>query len=356
LALACVLALGGCSRPLNQEYGRSHGNSLNGTQVFYDLLQARGHEVSRGYRLSSRSVERADALVVVHKQRAVDPLVAEGLVYWLTDEPKRVAIFVARDFDAAVQFWSDVRDHLRQQRDAELLVKAEERRTAALAALAAGPGVGADAAPCYPLCGASARAAPFFARLDPAYPLAAGVGLDTRLYLRRHPQAEERDRTLLSVAGAPFAVEKDVAGSRLLILANGAFVLNYMMVDAERRKLAVNLADRLRGRRRVSFFEGRDLSDAGALGSARGLLKLYNPFRFLRNPLFLFVILHWLVVGLVFLASRSQIFGRPLVPVERRPYRFSSHIAAYGELLERSADREYATDLVETHRTRDGTG
>ncbi|MHB8899382.1 MAG: hypothetical protein ACYC6Y_11595, partial [Thermoguttaceae bacterium] len=106
--------LAGCGiTHLQDEYGRRNGPaafaSVNGTAVLSDMCEARGHTVFSWPVLSPRIQDRADAIVWFpddYEPPAGD--VQNWLERWLKAKPGRTLVYVGRHFDAEAWYWENV--------------------------------------------------------------------------------------------------------------------------------------------------------------------------------------------------------------------------------------------------------
>jgi len=159
--------------------------------------------------------------------------------------------------------------------------------------------------------------------------------------------------------------QRDPVGkSQLIVVANGSFLLNLMLVNHEHRKLAGRLiAEIERGGGRpqeVVFLES---------GSGGPPIREHDPTQ--RGPSGLEALLVWptwwmfahlAFAGILLMLSRWPIFGIPReLPPEDAPD-FGRHIEALGELLRSTGNRAYAISRVIHYRqtvrgeTRPGRG
>src|SRR5262249_47818355 len=101
--------LAGCGGPrLETTYGRARGQSVNGTGALVALLRAEGHEVRVAPRLDEKVGAWADTLVRFAPYGGPpDHSASDWCVDWLGGRPGRRLVYVARDFDAEAEYWTE---------------------------------------------------------------------------------------------------------------------------------------------------------------------------------------------------------------------------------------------------------
>jgi len=146
---------------------------------------------------------------------------------------------------------------------------------------------------------------------------------------------------LLESGADPLVTSERIGASRVIVVANGSFLLNLPLVNHEHRKLAGQLIDEVGPPDRTVVF----------LESGPG-----GPFVFETDPdsgppsaLAIFhiwpanwILLHLAVVGVILCFSRFPIFGRPRDPEPEGTSDFGRHVQALGKLLQRSGDTAHA--------------
>ena len=183
---------------------------------------------------------------------------------------------------------------------------------------------------------------------DPAWlegvdPAKVEIELESRL---EPPPAA---KILLASKGDVLVSSTPWQGSRLIVVANGSFLLNVPLVNHEHRKLAGKLIDEIGPPgQKVVFLEsgsgGPPIRDKDpTLGSPTGL-EIFNLWP--TN----WILLHLAAVGVIFCFVRWPIFGRPRRVKRVAASDFGRHIAAEAELLKRSGDRTYATARLMHYR------
>ena len=163
----------------------------------------------------------------------------------------------------------------------------------------------------------------------PTYPWAAPPRFTTLLGSR-----EEELVTRISFAN----------GSRILVVPNGSFLLNLPLVNHQHRKLAGKLITACAPPGHIVFLEsgpdGPKVLDTDPDASYPTGLEIFTVW-----PLNV-IMLHLTFVGILLLIALFPIFG-PAYPLSRSsPSDFGKHIIAFGELLERTRDRQFAIDRV----------
>jgi hypothetical protein len=329
--VAGLLFLGGCGSELSTDYGRSTGNSINGTRVLYRMLENRGHKVFRWEPEGSKS--RADTYVVFAPGNWNYRLSSQ-IYEWLWDDAQ--VLFVAADFNALYYFWEDVARAARAQGLTEMIQAAENAKFDVLGRRLSGP------EPHAPV-DFDRRVLPAIGGWPEDGPLAPIPLRRARLYLNYFPGAGEAE-TLLSVDETPFVIRSyDNDYGDLFVLANGGFLLNYALINHDRRVLASRLVDQLGKPRRVAFVE------ASAMGKGGGGTRTSETFHLLKDPAMRRVFGHLFLFAIMWLLMQSPILGKPRRNISNAVHHFTAHLRAYASLLYRSGDRAHAQDLISAY-------
>jgi len=353
LALAGVAAVlvSGCSRDISTVYGQRKGpgvtESVNGTAVLGEMFERAGHRVSSWGSLSPRLKERADCIVWFPDDfNPPDDNVREWLEEWLMDRPGRTLVYVGRDFDAAPRYWLRI---LPGTPGGQLTEVRRRARTAMNAFQAERP-----IAPKSSECDWFTIEHDYLPRDvrslegDPKW----GEGIDpSKLQIelngRMAPSASAE--VLLESEGDMLISSETWDESRLLVVANGSFLLNLALVNHEHRKLAGRLIETVGPPRQTVVF----------LESYRGGPPIHEgePWSGIPTGMEIFqvwptnwILLHLAALGIIFCFSRWPIFGPPRSLDPPGLADFGKHIHALGELLERSGDRGYALARIEHYR------
>ena len=359
--IALAIGLAGCGGTnVETAYGRSRGQSINGTNVLADLIRARGHTVRTAVRYSDALGTWAQGIVRFAPHPG-PPSRAEGdwLIAWLRGGPGRKLVYVVRDYDAGPEFWAqmlaglpaqgrdDERSQIKARRAASLAWRADlpERaknpvdRDEWFGTLPGESGPAGQMVPCKGLDG----------------PWAADVAAaDAALPRHEAIRAENNEDVLLSGDGDKLAVawnfhaeedEPDAAPSSVLVLANGAFTLNAGLLNRARRPLATRVVDWLGDDpTQVAFVEGgRALAD-----EERGEV---SPFHLLTVAPFNWVAAHLLIFGGLFAFSLATTLGRPRPEPPEDFERTSAHPKALGSILARTRQIDLAREILAKYRT-----
>jgi hypothetical protein len=362
--VACAAA--GCGVTVGPEtgYGRSRTDSVNGTRVIVNLFRERGHDVRVARRQSDELRDWADA-IVRFSQHPGPPSKDEAEWYseWLSQQPGRSLVYVPHDYDATVEYWD---------RALAQLPKGEPERTRERIAAARKPAVGWEGR-LPPVPKSLAPAAEWFSVEKNAAPTVCqklggpwATGLDPKAVdLTRHDTLKvEAERVLLSGDGKPLVVDWWAdGGSRVLVPANGAFLLNLPLTEPSRWPLAARTALWVEGddttdasgaaeiddraskpakRLRVAFLEGSAVTAAETVEpSPLQLLKVW-PFGAVAAQLFF--------LGLAACLARAPRLGRPRPAAPSGADRPAAHPEALGALLARAGRAGEARALLDTYR------
>ena len=166
--------------------------------------------------------------------------------------------------------------------------------------------------------------------------------MDAELASRIEPGSDAD--TLLKSENDVLVSSAPLGDGRLIVVANGSFLLNAMLVNREHRKLAGVLIDRIGPPpKRVVFLEsgpdGPPIHEKDPSGSSTGV-EIFHLWP--TN----WILFHLAAVGILLCFSRWPIFGRPREPAREAASDFGKHIDALAELLARSGDRSQATSRV----------
>lgn len=350
LIVVSLLFVAGCDRPINGEYGQRTGPgasaSVNGTAVFSKMFEQAGHRVSSWDALTPRLMKKADCIVWFPDDfEPPKPEVREWLWDWLMAESDRTLIYVGRDFDAEPWYW----EHVLPGAPPEKLAAIRNR----LAVTRRAYELAREKLPKSEDCD--------WFELDSSVPLrqirslegdfawlegvdATGIEIELRSRLSPSEAAE-----VLLKSGDDAIVSREYCDlGRLIVVANGSFLLNLPLVNHEHRKLAAQLIAEIGpAGQKVVFLEshagGPPIREDRSTAMFNGM-EVFNVWP--TN----WILLHLAVLGIIFCFLRWPIFGRPWEPPVAGASDFGRHVDALADLLKRSHDRDYAVSRVLNYR------
>jgi hypothetical protein len=333
LAAAGYVASAGCGSGPETEYGSSRGSSINGISAFASMLRNRGHELRTAVRLTDELKDWAQGIIRFAPYPG-PPARDEAAWYqtWLAAAPDRWLMYVVRDFDAEAEYWAEVRDGLSEQSQADRRAEAEEKRSAATGWVNRLPSRAKDGAdpvtwfgpgpPLDPPRVCTRLSGPWAADLDGA---AAALPL-------HEPLDGPGQRVLTDGDDKTFVLEKTRSGQgRVLVIANGSFLLNAGLIKAARRPLALRALDWPgRAVQRIALLEG-----SFVLAKEEREPGLWELLR--KLPTLRWIALQLGMAGLLAALARAVRLGRPHPEPASEADRPAAHAEALGALLARSS-------------------
>ena len=372
LALAAMLFVvactAGCDRDPETRYGTVRGESLNGVSAFVQLLRDTGLRTGTRRFLSERIVGRADVAIVFAAGFGPPDAEARDLLgRFLAAPGDQTLVFVARDSDAAIDYWQTVAgmpglepakagQARARQREAAVELRSNVKETFTVADAAAEDDTAAG-----PSFGLAARPEPVAPPIDVEAKTAAGpVRVTARWPLARVLEPPPGAKPLWSHDGEPLLVESrgrisdgasasrsgagGADGDRTLVLASAAPLLNGGLVDPGNRRLAAALVGLLPSGSRVVVVGSTRVRPAEEEETAPSTWRLLaiQPHPWIAAQALLAVVL--------FCWWKAPIFGRPRREATGRPQNFGHHVDALGGLLEKSRDEAFAHERLEAWR------
>ncbi|MEX2174978.1 MAG: DUF4350 domain-containing protein [Pirellulaceae bacterium] len=364
VSIGYALTRGSADETLPTAYGKRRGSemarSVNGTGVLAEMFKAAGHRVTTFNRLSPR-LDGFDFIVWAPDDFAPPtPEQREFLEDWLAGgEGGRIVFYIGRDYDAAVAYWSEVRPLAAPEDAPEFqrrLARAKadyrsERAKMPTKAYARWFTAKRDGQPrqVRTLQGpwsegidAAQTEITIEGRLDIPVP-ADKVPADPEIPANFEPLLRSEGDLLVTRVTDPAWTDGQV-----IVLVNGSFVLNYPLVNHEHRKLAARLVNEAGAPGKVVFIEsgpgGPEVLDKEPSGGDS------SPLAFMGVWPLNAILLHVIILGIVFCLARSPIFGRPRELPAEPAADFGKHVAALGELLARTQDRNYAQARLAQYR------
>jgi len=310
------------------------------------MLRHRGHELRTAIRLTGELEDWADGIVRFAPYPG-PPARDEAEWYraWLANDADRWLIYVVCDFDAEAEYWKDVRDGLAGPAESDRRTEADEKRIVAadwVSRLPAKAKTGADPQTwfavdaalvpprvCTKLTGSWAE------ELD-----ATAAALTLHEPLRHEPQG-----VLLAGDGKAFVLDKSLPGlGRVLVIANGSFLLNEALAKTARRPLAERVVEwPARAGQRIALVEG-----SFVLAGREDAPKLWDLFK--RQPALRWIAIQLGLAGLLAALARAPRLGRPRPDPVSGADRPAAHAEALGAMLARAGAAREARELLDRYR------
>ncbi len=360
LARNVFLAMGlsfvlGCQQELDTIYGKRSGplggKSVNGTAVLADMFENAGHRVVSRLALSP-SLESAD--VIVWAPDNFDPPAEEAtqwLETWLVQQSGRTVVFIGRDYDAAPHYWRQVRPAADPEQRAEIGRRLRDARMELQGQRAGQPAQ--VECPWFivdskkPARSIGALSGPWSASVDA-----------TKVEIELNSRVVEKDgwdyEVLLAsqqdlLVGARSIAAWPGGNSRLIVVANGSFLLNVPLVNHEHRKLAGRLIAEVGAvPKKVVFLESGPgavpIREDEPLSGPPSVMAMISVW-----PLGA-IVAHLVVLGLIFVYARWPIFGVAHRLPRSSLSDFGRHVIALGGLLRLTRDAAYARETIASYR------
>ena len=342
LIFLCGLAalLSGCRSGLDTTYGKLSPAfvqaSVNGTDVLAGMFTQAGHEVGSRRVLIASDLAKVDTIVWFPDDYAAPSSEhCEWFDEWLSARPGRTLIYVGRDFDAAPLYWKKMMPLVSEsQQEAYRL---HQQMTNAIARMH--DKLDEDELECswfkidiQPLLLVDKLAGPWQTGID---------AKKTEIELRDRLQPVDKDQEFLTCQDDGVLVFQHTHPgwnkSRVIVVANGSFLLNLPLVNHEHRKLAGKLIDDVTPSGQVVFLEsGRGGPPIEPTDEELALWRFFAAW-----PLNI-ILLQLSVLGVIFCFARWPILGRPKLPPVETVSDFGKHVDAVSQLLRRTRDRQYA--------------
>ncbi|MDR3635019.1 MAG: DUF4350 domain-containing protein [Isosphaeraceae bacterium] len=343
-----VLALAGCGSELETDYGYTRGKSLNGTGVLAELFRKQGHEIRAAVRLTDELEEWADVIVRFAPYPGPPALEeADWYARWLDHEAGRRLVYVVHDYDAEPDFWTEVLSRLPQGTPARERERVERRQQDARHwsdHLPTPPKEIADATNWFSI---TRTTKPPSACKTLEGPWADGIDAKNTAITRHDTLKVDSETVLLKGDGEALVMEwTRYNGSRVLVAANGSFLVNAALLNKARRPLADGTiawaTDEGEGLS-VAFVEGRFVT-----GEAAGMPSIWSMLRRLWE--FRWIAFQMLLLGLAVCLARAARLGRPRSEPSAGTDRPVAHPEALGALLARTRQAGDARAILEAYR------
>jgi hypothetical protein len=339
--------------------GSNHRTSVNGTKALANILEAMGKNVDKTSRLSPR-IDRYDTIIFFSQDRSPPTQeMIDRIDTWLSDNHFRTFIYVGRDFDAEVEYWRTVlaqadvagKSHARRR-----LARAMATQDQARHGMQPNNGlIGSRFEPpetecewylaqSYPQQKATSLAGPLAAGVD-----AAQSDISYHTLLTPNPKQPHSTETLLMSDGHVFSFslqQKEWNESRVIIVSNGSFLLNYPLINVENRILTNNLL------KQTPYAQDILLLESGSdVAISESEYENHNRWSWITKPPLKYIVPQFLFWGILFCFVFFPIFGRPRHVANRSTTNFKQHISAMGRLLLRTKSPDQILGWLKDYRT-----
>ncbi|MBI1249504.1 hypothetical protein GC197_16890 [bacterium] len=384
LLILMVGMLAGCSKAkpksLPTAYGKrtgTAGSSVNGTRALSEMFREAGYPVQSAEQISPRTL-RSDIIIWVPSDfQEPSQKMRDTILHWLDEKDGRTFIYIGRDYDASIQYWTEIMDQVApdKQFDAmrqrslaieefdelrnDMIVgrndqffKIETDKPERIATKLSGLwSDGIDG---------SKTHIQLRSKMDPGLvdgspsqgntkknPADGDDEEEPPVYLVEdvEPLLSSRGETIVARLGSDFS------DSQIILINNGSFLLNLPLVNREHRKLAGKLINQCGQTyfdpESVAFLETngpvRIMSADDATGGNSGWEWLS------KWPLNLVGLqMAWWLIVLCF--ALYPIFGRPKQLPAAENSDFKKHIDSVGDLLQATDDYAYAQLRLEQYQ------
>ncbi len=360
LILILLLACTGCNQ-LETDYAAYRGKSINGVQVFIDLIRSEGHQVDPWPALGEHLYNDYDIVIIFHDEfSAPSPEAIEYIEDLIDWSDTTNFLFVGRDFDITSHYWRTVSSQLAQKNDSK-----QAERTSQLASEAVNI-LTATLSESYEIkIESEFYEGKFFEFELPE----TKIREISEVLMRVPDDPDESERTTLpcrwelyrklvppkeaevlwqTAEQEPLLILLDTEGYRLFALGSAYPLLNGALIDPGNQKVALELIRQLEPTGRIAVVTGSGVFDPEAEDAGMWRFLKVFPHPWIAGHLLFFL-------GL-FCLSRLPIFGRPRIEIFKDLKRFGAHVEALGDLMRRTGKTKFAKKRILEWKNRRSAG
>ncbi|HOP76577.1 MAG TPA: hypothetical protein PLD05_03760 [Thermogutta sp.] len=319
--------------------------SINGTWVLAEMVRRSGHSVSRSTHLSPMLKEQADCLIWF----AADPNVPhESVVTWLEDwlkaKPGRTLIYVGRHFEATSLYWKKLLERFPDQYDPVRQKEIARRQALEEQFLQLISNVEGQCA-WFSFKPLPDVVRPKSLEMHPQWRVPVNPQ-DLEIELRSQMIPAQDAEVLIRSEKHVLVARLPRGSSQILLVNNGSFLLNMMLVNREHRKLARRLVQAIdesgtSGPKRVCFLELRP-----GYQVVTGPTEEPSPYRFLTVYPLNVIVLHLFLLAVLFALARFPRLGPGYEPDLVLRTSFDAHLAAMARWLRRTRDYQFVQEVI----------
>lgn len=362
--VSCVL-VSGCSQPIiKTAYGTRRGDgavSVDGTGVLAGLFEAEGFRAYTWRRLSPKLYSYQVVVWAPDDFAPPNEQQRRFLDQWLTSDQPRTLVYIGRDFDALSDYWSTLLTKVPASQKADVLDRLASGRSDHAARRLEMPE--GECVEWFTV----RRDNPRRRMTHLEGPWARAVDAKrANIWVQGLLEVPKKKELIKYWAGSPTSPSEEPSYdvllsshstalvtevtrpqwgiNKILVVANGSFLLNLPLVNHAHRSLAGQLIDACGDPGKVAFLESEQGGPA---------VHYREPQPASREDQSRRVVLafHWFVLGMCFCFCILPIFGRPRLGKQEAIADFSQHIDALGALLQKTGDQPYARRQIGHYRS-----
>ncbi len=347
LSLIVALVAGCGGSEVETYYGRIRGQSINGTGTLAEMFRAEGNEVRAAVRLTENLKDWADVIVRFSPHPGPPSSEeAEWYAHWLDDGEGRRLVYVVNDYDAQHDYWTELLAHLPPKTttaDRERVERRQRQSWNWSDHLPHRPKEIANPTDWFAVNTAKGPPAPC-KTLDG--PWAKSIDPKSAALVRHETFKVDAENVLLKGDDEALVLEwSRYNSSRVLVLANGSFLLNGALLIKGRRPLAERTAEwgcEEGPDLKVAFVEGSDVIGEEVGPSIWNMLRRIWEFRW--------IAIQMLLLGLAVCLARAARLGRPHPAIPSGADQPVAHPLALGTLMARTRQSRQALAILENYR------
>lgn len=349
LLTICVIFLAGCSQ-LKTDYCSSRTDSINGLNVFIEMLRSRNVRVDVWPSLNDRLYEGYDVILVFDKH-SVAPSEESTTSLWayLDDGEATKLLYVARDLDAAAHYWKTIGKQLEADHQTDQAELAQEKATEAreLNFRQLSKSFDPEDAGWFLGIQQNRTEAKNLSKVlispntDEESSEYSEISCHWKIYRELIP-VESSLILLKTIDNEPLLTVADYDAFKIYAMGSGYPFLNGSLVDPTNRELVSKLIDQISPDGNIAIVTGS--KQIQPVSSPFWRFLKVSPHPWIASQLFVFLVL--------FCLSRFPIYGRPRTETSEDLKRFGFHIEAVGELMRKASLQSFALKKIKEWKAR----
>lgn len=339
IIVGAFLALAGCSQTLETRYAATRGKSINGISCFVDLLRASGRKVDLWPGISPEMKEQYDTLIIV--QMAFDPrmrLEKHKLSELVEYGDRLQVIMIVRDSDAEVEYWRQIKERTDLTEKQLEAARREYSQARADFESASSGKLDMDEELKFGLTTVNRIESPSVKTVS--YRVDEEIrNVEANWPLHRRLVPSGAAQVLWNSGEDPLLIKEETSIGEYLVLSSAAPLLNGGLVDKGNRQLVEDFIGHIPESAHIAIALSTNWFDFSGHRSP-------SMFDFVKVHPNGWVLCQAIVALLLFCWWKFPIFGRPKVALNVETARFGRHVEAFGRLLRRTQDTNYARQKI----------